>query len=215
MNEFLKTRNQIDEATRWLQRLDYQEHPISCKNWELSVILPAIGWGAILDMGADGSFILHNIENERRVGIDLAKVEGTNAAKGAEYHQGDLMHTPFADGEFDVIVSQSVIEHNVDLDAFANETSRLLKNGGKLIVSFDYWPIPPDTSHVSLYGLPWKILSETDVHSLIRLMSEKGLELSGNVDWSVGDAVINPQYCSPAQGISYTFGILEFIKHWI
>lgn len=215
MNQVLKSRAEIDEATRWLQQNNYTEHPISCKNFELKLITEALMDGDLLDMGANGSFVLHNALKKnlegRKVGIDLAVVEGDNKAEGAVYVQGDLMQTPFEDGEFDIVVSQSTIEHDVNLEAFAKECSRLLVTGGKLIVSFDYWPQRIDTSHVSLYGLKWNILNQADALYLIEVCELAGLYITSPIDWAVQDAVINPQYCSPAN-VSYTFCILEFKK---
>lgn len=122
------------------------------------------------------------------------------------------MHTPFENESFDTIISQSTIEHNVDLDAFAKEASRLLRSGGKLIVSFDYWRDKVNTDGLMLYGLKWNILDEEDAGDLVVSCYNNGLFIEGSIDWKTQDAVINPQYCSPFPGISYTFGILEFIK---
>ena len=216
MNNFLRTRDEINASTEWLLANGFVSHPISCKDWELKQITERITDGDLLDMGADGSFVLHNavIKNTkgRKVGIDLAEVTGTNKAEGAEYFQGDLMHTPFEDESFDMIVSQSVIEHEVDLAAFAKECSRLLRSGGKLIVSFDYWRNKVNTDGLMLYGLKWNILDEEDAEDLVLSCHNNGLLISGDINWETEDAVINPQYCSPFPGISYTFGILEFIK---
>lgn len=216
MNECLKTQDQINEATEWLKSHDFITHPISCKDWELMSALTRIGSGDVLDMGADGSFILHNVVKQnlvgRKVGIDLAEVTGDNRAEGAEYYVGDLMLTEFKNESFDFITSCSVLEHNVDLKAFSKEVSRLLKPGGELIVSFDYWPTKINTAEMLLYGLPWHILSRQDAVELIEECESRGLELTGNVDWETKDAVINPQYCSPFPGISYTFCILNFYK---
>lgn len=215
MNEFLKTRSQIDEATKWLKENGYVTHPISCKDWELFNITRSIGSGDLLDMGADGSRVLHNAIIKgiwgRKVGIDLAEVTGDNKAEGAEYFQGDLMHTPFEDGSFDTVISQSTIEHEVDLGLFAKECSRLLRKNGKLIVSFDYWPQRINTEAFSLYGLKWNILNQADVLYLIEMCEFEGLIIPLSIDNEVKDAVINPSYCSPFN-VSYTFGILEFIK---
>lgn len=215
MNEFLKTREQIDEATAWLQQNGYTTHPISCKDWELKQITQRIVDGDFLDMGADGSFCLHNAITKNtkggKIGIDLAEVVGANRAEGAKYYQGDLTHTLFEDESFDMIVSQSTIEHEVNIKAFANEVSRLLRDKGKLIVSFDYWPEKINTDGLMLYGLRWNILSDGDVIDLIDECFNVGLRLTSQVDWATADAVINPAYCSPYP-VEYTFGILEFIK---
>lgn len=215
MNEFLKTKKQITEATKWLNDYNYTVHPISCKDWELKLFTEALKDYDLLDMGADGSFILHNAIKKgikgRKVGIDLSEVTGDNKAEGVEYFKGDLMHTPFDDNSFDTIISASTIEHEVDLSIFATEVGRLLRKGGKLIVSFDYWPYKVDSSHIKLYGLTWNILDIHDVLSLVESCKTNGLTLTSEIDWTVQDKVINPQYCSPGN-VEYSFGILEFIK---
>lgn len=216
MNEFLKTRSQIDESTKWLQENGYVTHPISCKDWELKQITERLTDGDLLDMGADGSFILHNAIRKdvkgKKIGIDLSEVMGENKAEGAEYYQGDLMATPFEDESFDTIVSLSTIEHEVDLALFMREASRLLRKNGSLIVSFDYWPQRVDTKGLMLYGLKWNILNQADVFYLMELSLFNDLRKQDPIDWAVQDAVINDKYCSPFSGISYTFGIFEFIK---
>lgn len=216
MNEFLKSKSHIENSTEWLIKNGYVSHPISAKNFELKIITDAIGDGDLLDMGADGSRVLHNavIKNTkgRKVGIDLQEVTGDNKAEGAEYFKGDLMATPFEDNSFDTVISQSVIEHEVDLSKFAKEVSRLLRKDGKLIVSFDYWPQKISTDGLTLYGLKWNILSQADVLYLIEVCQLAGLGMDNSIDWHTQDTVINDSYCSPFHGISYTFGILEFIK---
>jgi len=215
MNEFLKRRQQIDDATRRLQSNGFVTHPISCKDWELLKITEQLADGDLLDMGANGSFVLHNAIKKgikgRKVGIDLAEVTGDNKAEGAEYIIGDLMDTGLPDESFDMIVSQSVIEHEVDLNKFAKEVSRLLRSGGRLIVSFDYWNPKVNTDGIMLYGLKWNILDINDVQILTDACRESDLQLTGEVDLSLHDAVINPKYCSPGN-VSYTFGIFEFEK---
>lgn len=215
MNNFLKTRQQIYDSSQWLQVNGYMNHPISCKDWELANVTNHIGDGDLLDMGADGSFILHNAIKKgikgRKAGIDLAEVTGTNKAEGADYYQGDLMETGLVGDSFDTIVSLSVIEHQINFEKFSLECSRLLRKDGKLFVSFDYWPEPLDTSAMKLYSLDWDILSKQNVFDLVFALDDKHLYLTSAIDWTVQDAVINPQYCSPAN-VSYTFGLLEFIK---
>jgi SAM-dependent methyltransferase len=121
------------------------------------------------------------------------------------------MHTPFPDSSFDTIVCCSVIEHQVNYEAFAKEVSRLLRTNGTLIVSFDYWNPKPDTSKSKLYSLDWNILDLSDVFSLIEVLKENNVLMSGDMDTTTQDAVINPSYCSPA-AVEYTFGIFKFYK---
>ena len=63
------------------------------------------------------------------------------------------------DGSFDAITCMSVIEHGVPLDDYFREMWRLLKPGGLLITSTDYYPTPIDTRGQAAHGMPIKIFS--------------------------------------------------------
>lgn len=215
MNLFLKSRAQIDEATKMMEDAGLVTSGISAKNWEVFQVLPYMKDGNWLDMGSDGGVVLENLVKKnikgQKVGIDLA-YEESSSAYGIDYIRGDLMNVPLPDGYFNFITSLSVIEHSVDLEKFAKETSRLLQNGGELFCSFDYWNPKPSYEKTKLYSLDWNILDREDVIELVRHMEENGLLCTSKIDWELGDAVINDTYCSPVAGVSYTFGILHFIK---
>lgn len=218
MNEVLKNREQINMSTQWLKDNGYVSHPISCKDWELCMVTQNLKDGDLMDAGADGSFVLHNAIKKgikgRKVGIDLMEVGGDNAAEGAEYFKGDLQRTNFDNNSFDTITSCSVLEHQVNFDDFAKEMSRLLRRGGDLYVSCDFWPEKIDTSLTKLYSLDWNILSKQEAENFIDTCARYGLVISDVVDYTTEDAVINPSYCSPAQ-CSYSFLILHFIKKYV
>lgn len=62
--------------------------------------------------------------------IELAKKEGTTVLKA------DLNDTlPLDDNSFDIILASEIIEHIYDTDKFLEELHRLLKPGGKLILT--------------------------------------------------------------------------------
>jgi SAM-dependent methyltransferase len=223
MNGFLKTHQEINDCTAWLRKNGYVEHGLDCKNWDIFHVMPEIGDGNFLDMGAFGSYILYNVVKKNfkglKYGVDLFYPDGyfmtkpgstTQKLEGVECVKSDLMHTPFEDGLFKYITCLSVIEHEVDFSLFASECSRLLATGGKLFVTFDYWN-PKVVSSISMWGLSWTILDRNDAERLISICAEKGLVLDGDVDWTIQDAVINPKYYSP-DNVSYTFGMLTFIK---
>lgn len=216
MNNFLKSRIEIDVCTQFLRDNNMIEHGLSCKNWDIARIAPLLEDGNLLDMGADGSFILHNAIRRnlkgRKVGVDLLPVSDNNKAEGAEYYQSDLMKTPFKKGEFQTITCLSVVEHEVDFNAFAKEVSRLLKKGGRCFVTFDYWNPKVNTEGKKLYGLSWNILDKNDTEAMVNAFAEKGLQLTSPIDWTTQEAVINPAYCAPFGDVAYTFGILMFTK---
>lgn len=216
MNATLKTRSEADAATKYFEDNGYTPSGLSCKNWECFSVLPHLKDGNILDCGSDGGILLENATKKGikgfKVGIDLAYPENKILPDGTNLVKGDLMESPFPDKFFSTVVSLSVLEHEIDYEKFAKESSRLLSKGGQLFVSFDYAPKKIDTSLTKLYSLSWNVLCKEDVERLIDVCSRNGLVVSGEIDWSVQDMVINDQWCSPAVGIEYTFFVLEFIK---
>lgn len=216
MNFFLQSRADVDSSTKFMEDNGYVTSGLSCKNWETYHVLPYLKDGNILDMGSSGSIVLENAVKKKLVGlktgIDLDYPINVSSPEGINLMRGDLMDTGLPDGLYNFVTSLSVLEHEVDFTKFAKEVSRLLQNGGSLFVSFDYAPEKIDTSLTRLYSLKWNILCKQDVIELVRICGEHELELSGEIDWTTNEMVINPRYCSPAQGVEYTFGILHFIK---
>ena len=83
-----------------------------------------------LDMGAgDGTAVslLRSLGYEA-AGIDLAP-------RGPDVQQGDFLHTPYADGAFDGILSQCSFHVSGNVPGALKEAARLLRKGGKLVFS--------------------------------------------------------------------------------
>lgn len=220
LNRFLKTRAEVNEATNFIKANGLAEHALSCKNFDISLICSNLGDGNLLDMGFIGSHVLDNAVKlgltGRKVGIDLLYKEEfandwPNLTGHCEFYSSDLMNTPFEDGSFQNITCLSVIEHSVDFNLLAKECARLLTSDGQLFLTFDYFDPKPDTSKTKLYDLAWNILDRNDVLTLIEACKNNGLVLLSDIDWTLGDAVINPTFCSPTD-VSYTFGCLMFKK---
>lgn len=216
MNEILKTRAAVDVATKYLQDNGLVESGISCKNWEIAQIIPLLTHGDLIDLGSDGSVVLPNAVKlnlkGRKVGIDLLYKEDFVTVDGIELFKGDLQSTPFEDSSFDIVTSLSVIEHEIDFDKFAKEVGRLLRSGGDAFISCDYWNPKPEYEKRKLYNLDWNILDRNDVLALVAAFFFNGMELTGEIDFTTQDAVINPSYCSPAAGVEYSFLVLNFKK---
>lgn len=211
--EFLRSVNEVEECTRFLNDNGYVSHALSCKDWDLAKIIPEIKDGNFLDMGSCESYILTNVVNKnicgQKYGVDLRLP--TVVVSGVKYLVGNLINVPMPDKYFKYLTCLSVIEHGVDLEGFAKEASRLLENGGRVFVTFDYWD-PTITPSVQLYGLPWRPLDKPMVSYFISICEKYGLYLVGDVDWTIKDPVIKEGYYSPEAGIRYTFGILTFEK---
>lgn len=216
LNKFLQSRAEVNQCTEDLTRASLKLHGLSCKNFEIRNIVPYLKDVPMIDLGAAGSFTLHNHSvlgfKSRRVGIDLVPVADHDRIGDAEYFVGPLTETPFKDGEFGQATCISVLEHAVEYSAFAKEASRILQKGGDLFVSFDYCPDKIDTSKTKLFDLSWNILSRVNVLELVEEMKKVGMTITSEIDWTTNEMVINDTYCSPVAGVSYTFGLLWFKK---
>ena len=102
---------------------------IACGDGELSLRMAAKGADVYgLDMSAEG------IASARR----LAKI----AKLKCEFTVGDAEHLPFTDGFFDKLVCSSSLEHFKDDAQSLSEIHRVLRPGGKAVLTVDSFTYP-------------------------------------------------------------------------
>lgn len=172
-----------------IQSLYLPPHLDIHKNWDHLLLYSAIAsidkQSHIIDLGCGECCTLNFLAAlgfKNIYGIDLQI--GYDANTAYTLHQGNLTQTPLVNGECDVAISISVIEHGVEIAAFFAEVSRLLKTDGLLFLTTDYWAeyIEIDSS-IQLFGLEWKVFSGLDLEQLIVLAQENNLVLAqaGNI----------------------------------
>jgi len=106
------------------------------------------------------------------------------------YERMDLTATTFADGSFQAIACLSVIEHGVAIPKYLDEAARLLRPGGLLITSTDYWIEPVDSGGQQAYGVPIRIFSALEIEAFLAAASERGLKPIDPVDLGVRERVV-------------------------
>ncbi|HET7567845.1 MAG TPA: methyltransferase domain-containing protein [Gaiellaceae bacterium] len=78
---------------------------------------------------------------ERVAGVDISErileTARLQAPAGAELRQANLESLPFPDSAFDLVLSTQVIEHVLDPPRAAAELARVLRPGGRLVISTD------------------------------------------------------------------------------
>lgn len=185
-------------------------HPDRSKCWDgLLATVHACGTTArdtpVLDAGAErySTFLpgLRRLGFTNLTGINTV-FEAEQHIDGMNFRPGDVTGSDLPSAAFGFIACLSVIEHGVDLPAFFGEQARLLRPGGHLFVSFDYWETPVDTSGLSAYGVPIHIFSHTELDAMIALAATVGLVVVGPTDFSCSEKAVSWERF----GLRYTFG---------
>jgi len=185
-------------------------HPDAPKNWDsltaLNIVIKTFDRQLkninILDAGGElYSSILPQLEAcgaKNLFCINLA-FSSKKSVGNIIYEHGDITQTTFRDGHFDAIVCMSVVEHGVTHNKYFREMSRILKPGGILFTSTDFWPDTIQTPDNLSYGKPIKIYEKKSVQRLVNKSKKWGFKLMGELDLTARDYVVH------CDGISYTF----------
>jgi len=90
----------------------------------------------VLDLGCGEGNIGSIVFNKIDVGLDMSFDDARKAFRRGIYKNlivTDARNMPFQDGAFDIVFSNSVIEHIKDIDRVLGEVSRVLTEGGLFI----------------------------------------------------------------------------------
>jgi hypothetical protein len=86
--------------------------------------------------------------------------------------------------------------------------SRILKPGGVLITSADYFETRIDTKGQTAYGVPIHIFTKEEILDAVKIASQFGLSLTGSLDMSSKEKIVHwRQY-----NLSYTFVVFSLRK---
>ncbi len=120
----------------------------------------------------------------------------------------DITSTNFPDNKFACISSISVVEHGVDILSFFNEMNRILKPGGALLLSTDYWCEPVDTKGIYPYAgkHQMKVFTPLDIQELYKVANKAGFLSLGKTSLDCGEPVVE------WEGRKFTFILCGWIK---
>ena len=113
-------------------------HPGGIEHTRRLLELASLPVGAsVLDMGAGAGETLALLRSLgfAAEGIDLAP-------RSAEVEKGDFLCAPFPDGGFDAVISQCAFFVSGDQRGALREANRLLKSGGRLLLSDVFFEAP-------------------------------------------------------------------------
>ncbi len=219
-NAVLKSKRECYDALERLSQLGFPFHGDLPKNWDSLAALSIINNESesnksvrkdlrILDAGGEYySVILHHLQACGFTGLYSMNISFNQQSRSGniKYMPGDVTKTDFDDQFFDFVTCLSVLEHGVDIDRYFKEMNRVIKPGGVLIISTDYWPMPIDIHNKVAYGVPIKIFNESDIWSIIQIAAQNGLSLAAPIDLAVKNKVIR------WKGLQYTFIYFSFRK---
>jgi SAM-dependent methyltransferase len=199
MNGVLKTQAEVDAAVAEASRLRLPPCADAAKTWDtlgaLQEVLRSTRPDArVLDAGAElysrllPWLYLYGYRN--LIGNNLV-FDRVIQYGSIRYEPGDITATRFSDAHFDAITCLSVIEHGVDLEKYFREMARILKPGGVLVTSTDYFEQPTDTGGKSAYGVPIRVFNRADMTRAFEAAQLAGLDLKGPVDLSAGERVVH------------------------
>lgn len=215
----LKSDTQYEYCTQQTEALGLPKHPDTPKNWDTLGAFSAIinskkinTSDSILDAGGEYySAILSQLESfgyNNLTAINLVFNQPSTRGK-INYEFGDIAKTRFEDDTFSFITCLSVIEHGVDVESFLIEAKRILKKGGRLFVSTDYWDSPIDTKGQYAYNCPIKIFNSAEIKAMIDFASRNGFRLAEPFDFTCDKKTVHwVEY-----DLRYTFIYFILIKH--
>jgi SAM-dependent methyltransferase len=189
-NGTLQGRSDWRDATRLARTMGLPLHRAEEKNWDHLAAVRAIASHTtksayVLDAGAEiysnvlPALFVHGYRHLYGVNLSFSRP----ARRGPiQYLPGDITKTDFSDETFDAVSCMSVIEHGVPVDAYFREMFRILKPGGLLITSTDYFPDPIDTKGQTAHGAPIRIFSKPEIEAILAHAQACGFELTGEVD---------------------------------
>ncbi len=209
-NAALRTEADLNYAIDAVKANYWPVHPDHTKNWDCYIALRHVMKHAspgepILDAGADrvSTFLptLARLGYKDLTGVNLLETKMEHVG-GITYKHGNIEGTGHPDGWFSFVACLSTIEHGVEVPKFLAEAARILKPGGHLFISTDYWREP---IHTGITG--WKIFSLADIMWLATgACIGHGLHLAKEASFETEDRVCHHGGCD------YTFINLLFRK---
>ena len=212
VNRALQTSGDAAAAVAEVRSCGLPPHQDAPKNWDLLVALGLVlertgRTDPILEMGAPSYtrllpwLALYGYRDLQ--GIDL--VWKAPARTGPiRFQPMDLTRTTFADRSFAAIACLSVVEHGVDIPAYLREAARLLRPGGLLVTSTDFWCGPIETADLTAYGGPVRIFTPADIAGWLPLAESVGLVPVRPLDLACDERVVTWERL----GLRYTFANL-------
>jgi len=215
-NAVLRTRRELHQAVGQVKKLGLPAVSDTQTNWDTLAALDCIlsntsTRAKVLDAGAETYsrilpwLCLYGYRKLEGINIVFTKRKRLGPIT---YKYGDITSTNYGSGTFDAIACLRVVAHGVDLKAYFKEAARILKPGGILITSTDYWQTPVDTRGQQMFGVPVHIFTRDEIQQAIKLGEQHGLVLTSKIDLTCVEKVVHWKEV----GLDYTFVVFTLRK---
>lgn len=110
-----------------------------CERFSKEILIPPI-----LDLGCGDGFFAQTVFGHLQAGIDMDPGEVKRAQERGTYDHAIVASAtkmPFKNGSFNTVISNCVIEHIPEVEKVLSEVNRVLKPGGRFLISVpsEYW----------------------------------------------------------------------------
>lgn len=212
----LKSAEEVQDSFEQVQRLGLPPMVDLPKNWDslaaLDIILRTADTNSrIFDAGGEWYSMIAPwlfLYGYKNITVGNKVFDKKRRRGSIVYENSDITSTKFSNGYFNAVTCLSVIEHGVDLIAYFKEMSRIIKAGGILITSADYYDTPIDTKGQEAYGVPIYIYSKDEIIKALELATRYGFSLMSPMDLRSAEKVVHwKEY-----DLHYTFIIFSLQK---
>jgi SAM-dependent methyltransferase len=236
-NSVLKTPLEVAAAKKRLKEMKLFPHHGSEKSWDtlkmIEIINKADKDASILDFGCNGSPILPMLKRlgfTRLYGCDLVlkpKYNATFMKIACRLYKREYLpivqmyddstlnlsiqseKTNYPNDMFEYITCLSVIEHGINMVEFFTEMARILKKGGYLLISTDYWPDKiTNMKNIISNNNPDNVFSRDEIEGIVQIAERYGLRLMEPIDYTYAEKVVRWKKTK----LDYTFIFFGMIK---
>jgi SAM-dependent methyltransferase len=201
-SSILQSKDEYKYYTNLVNELQLVGHHDPQKNWDslkafLNIITRVSKNSPLLDAGSSGdSAILRWLAQfgyENLYACDVRDKSKKYQTGRVKFSLQDLANTNYPAGSFSAVTCISVIEHGVNFYNFFSEMKRIIRPGGLLLISTDYWSQSIDTTGIFPYGLEFgqmKVLQNDDLVNILTIASHLGFSINNRFGLRTGEKAV-------------------------